>query len=279
VQRALDLLSPATRARQEALDELERMKSDIHKLKTHLEKELREADVQKRSYEQKLREFEKERDDWLKKSVRQAERKLDDIVAQAKVTEVFRKHNQVKEVKNSFPEVVGLAPKSNEGPFCKTAEEFAQRFPPGTKVFVPPMSQDGLVQSLPNAKGEVQVLSNSLRLSLPWDQLKPPQKATNSTAQILRQTTTVNVALQESDRNLDLRGKQVEEAISELEMALDSAARNQEDRMKVVHGFGTEVLKKAVRTYLSRSIYVKKWKAGSPESGGDGITWVELNND
>ena len=49
-----------------------------------------------------------------------------------------------------------------------------------------------------------------------------------------------------------------------------------EDRLKIIHGHGTESLKKAIRTYLSRSIYVKKWKAGSAETGGDGVTWVEL---
>jgi DNA mismatch repair protein MutS2 len=46
----------------------------------------------------------------------------------------------------------------------------------------------------------------------------------------------------------------------------------------VIHGHGTDTLKKGVRSYLSRSIYVKKWKAGTPETGGDGVTWVELRD-
>ena len=84
------------------------------------------------------------------------------------------------------------------------------------------------------------------------------------------------MALADDDRTLDLRGRTVDDALSELEVALDKASHAREDRMKIIHGHGTEALKKAVRTYLSRSIYVKKWKAGSPEGGGDGITWVEL---
>jgi DNA mismatch repair protein MutS2 len=75
---------------------------------------------------------------------------------------------------------------------------------------------------------------------------------------------------------VDLRGKTVEDSLSILEMELDRAAANKEDRLKIIHGHGTEVLKKSVRTYLSRSVYVKKWKAGAPEQGGDGMTWVEL---
>jgi DNA mismatch repair protein MutS2 len=87
---------------------------------------------------------------------------------------------------------------------------------------------------------------------------------------------TAPVALADSDRTLDLRGITVEEALSQLEMQLDQSATTREDRIKIIHGHGTEALKKAVRTYLSRSQYVKKWKAGSPEQGGDGITWAEL---
>ena len=61
-----------------------------------------------------------------------------------------------------------------------------------------------------------------------------------------------------------------------LENTLDLATLQKEDRLKIVHGHGTEALKKAIRNYLSRSIYVKKWKAGNQDSGGDGLTWVEL---
>jgi DNA mismatch repair protein MutS2 len=79
-----------------------------------------------------------------------------------------------------------------------------------------------------------------------------------------------------TDRVLDLRGKTVDDAVSELEVALDLATAQSEDRLKIIHGHGTETLKKSIRTYLSRSVYVKKWKAGSKETGGDGVTWVEL---
>jgi DNA mismatch repair protein MutS2 len=78
-------------------------------------------------------------------------------------------------------------------------------------------------------------------------------------------------------RTLDIRGKTVEDSLELLEVELDQASVKKEDRIKIIHGHGTEALKKAIRAYLSRSLYVKKWKAGSPDQGGDGMTWVELN--
>ncbi|MFN8945070.1 MAG: Smr/MutS family protein, partial [Pseudobdellovibrionaceae bacterium] len=122
--------------------------------------------------------------------------------------------------------------------------------------------------------------SNSMRLQVLWSDLKPPQKPTNPTAQIIRKSgSSVSISLADEDTTLDFRGKTVEEALEQLESALDLALHKKEDRVKIIHGHGTEALKKSIRTYLSRSLYVRKWKAGSQEHGGDGVTWVEIGKD
>ncbi|MFZ4404519.1 MAG: Smr/MutS family protein, partial [Pseudobdellovibrionaceae bacterium] len=150
--------------------------------------------------------------------------------------------------------------------------------PPGSKVFVTSLQQDGLVQSEPNARGEVWVLANSLRLQVLWSDLKPAQKPHNPTAQLVRQSSHFSLAVVDNDRVIDLRGVSAEKAVEQLELQLDQAMNNQEERIKIIHGYGTETLKKAVRVYLSRSVYVKKWKSGGPDTGGDGITWAELSD-
>jgi DNA mismatch repair protein MutS2 len=123
-------------------------------------------------------------------------------------------------------------------------------------------------------------LSNSLQVLIHWKLLKPPERPNNPTAQILRKSTQFNMSLaHDQDRTLDLRGETVDDALLNLERELDIAMQRGEDRMRVIHGHGTEALKRSVRAYLSRSLYVKKWKAGTPETGGDGITWVEIGKD
>ncbi|KYG70094.1 DNA mismatch repair protein [Bdellovibrio bacteriovorus] len=275
VQRALEVLAPATRARLEGLEQIEQLKSDISILQDHLRKETNKALETKRKYEGLLEQFNKDKEEWLQRTLKKAERKVEEAIAQAKVTETFKRHTALQEIKYKLPEIVKAKPVTTPGA-PENAEEFAKKFPPGSKVYVPTLSSDGIVQSTPNNKGEVLVLSGSVRLQLHWQDLKPPGKPQNPTSQLVRQSSSFTVALADEDRTLDLRGKTVEDALSELEVALDKAATSREDRLKVIHGHGTEALKKAVRTYLSRSIYVKKWKAGSPESGGDGITWVEI---
>lgn len=275
VQRAMDVLAPATRARLEGLEQIEQLKSDISILQDHLRKETHKAVETKKKYENLLDQFNKDKEAWLQRTLKKAEKKVEEAIAQAKVTETFKRHTALQEIKYKLPEIVKAKPITQPGA-PETGEDFGKKFPPGTKVFVPSLNQDGIVQSTPNSKGEVLILSGSIRLQLHWQELKPPGKPQNPTSQLVRQSSSFSVSLADEERTLDLRGKTVESALSELELALDKAAQAREDRIKIIHGHGTEALKKAVRTYLSRSIYVKKWKAGSPEGGGDGITWVEL---
>lgn len=276
VTRALDVLSPTTRARLQGLEEIEQLKKDIGVLQEHLKKETSGAQALKKKYETLVQNFENEKQEWLTKTVRTAEKKVDEAIQTAKAEDVFRRHRQLQDVKYDLPEIVKAKP-VNLGIMAESAEEFAQKFPPGSKVHVPTLGNDGLVQSTPNNKGEVMVLAGSVRLQVHWRDLKPPGRPSNPTADLVRRAGSVSFYPSDQDRVLDLRGKTSEEALEELEVTLDQAVVHKQDRVKVIHGHGTEALKKSVRGYLSRSIYVKKWKAGGPETGGDGVTWIELN--
>lgn len=279
VERALELLTPETRLRLSGLEEIEQLKSDINQLREHLKKEQNKTKHEKSKYEALISQFNKEKNSLLEKALKSAEKKIEELITQTKVEDTFRRHRSLSEIQKQLPEIVKAKSGLAQTTSVESSEEFGQRFPPGTKVFVPSLGQDGIVQSIPNKNGEVMILSGSIRLNIKWSELKPPQKSQNPTADILRRSGAVTVSLHDQDRTLDLRGKTVDEALSELEICLDQAAQTKEDRIKVIHGHGTEALKKAVRTYLSRSVYVKKWKAGSPEQGGDGVTWVEISDD
>lgn len=157
-------------------------------------------------------------------------------------------------------------------------DKFAKAFPPGSVVYAPTLKQDAIVQGAPNKQGEVPILAGSMRLMISWEQLKPPKKAVNP---LLKRSFSSNVVVEMSDRggNLDLRGKQVQEAIEELEVFLDSAVGNRQERVKIVHGHGSEAIKKAVRSHLSRSVYVNRWVSSQEATGDDGATMAYLSLD
>lgn len=275
INRAVELLSPTTKARLNELEAIENLKIEVIKLQEHLKKQTSEAHQLKYKYEKLISEFEKEKEKLLFKELNSARKKVDEAISSAKAQVTFDKHRQLQEIKFNLPEIV-KAPAQDTNSKTDTAEEFGKKYPPGSKVYIPSLGQDGLIQSSPNSKGEVLIMSNSMRLQVPWQELKPPGKPSNPTSSLVRKSSTFSVALVDEDRVLDLRGKTVEEAIEELELVIDRAFQNQEDRIKIIHGHGTEALKKGIRSYLSRSVLIRKWKAGTNDTGGDGVTWIEI---
>jgi DNA mismatch repair protein MutS2 len=277
VALALEKLTPEARARQNKMSELESLKKDLLLLQENLKQQVKKNSKLQEEYETKISNFEKEKENKLSQALKKATHQVEEAIATAKAGTALDKHRQLQEIKYNLPEIVKAKPIINPlANNIQSPEDFAKKFPPGSKIFVPSLNQDGVIQSVPNSRGEVLVLSQSIRLQLPWSELKPAMKSGNPTSSLVRKSGQAQVTMLDTDRVLDLRGKTVDDAVSELEVALDLATAQSEDRLKIIHGHGTETLKKSIRTYLSRSVYVKKWKAGSKETGGDGVTWVEL---
>jgi DNA mismatch repair protein MutS2 len=280
LKRAFALLSPELRAHQQAMDDVDKLKNDLMSTQKDFQRRTHEADQKIKKYENMIRDFEKEKSSRLEKLLQETRKDVDEKIKHAHVDHTFKKFRQLEQIKQELPEIIKATPAESASNVITTSEEFIARYPAGTKVFIPSLNQDGIIQGVPNGKGEIPILSNSLQVLIHWKLLKPPEKPINPTAQILRKSTQFAVSLaRDQDRSLDLRGETVDEALLNLERELDIAMQRGEDRMRVVHGHGTEALKRAVRAYLSRSLYVKKWKAGTPETGGDGITWVEIGKD
>lgn len=280
IDRALNYLSPESKARQAALNDLETAKEELLTLRRELIKEMSAAKETKRKYMDLVALFRKEKDQWMERTIKKTERKIDQMLDFTQVENIFKKHEKLQEVKQNLPEIV-KAPPAGAIPARKkieSLEEFEKIYPPGSKIFVPSIGGEGLVQGKGNSKGEILVLANSMRLFVHWSQLRPSQNLVNPTQSALRRASGVQVTLQDTERTVDVRGKNTDDAIRLLETQLDAASLGSESRVKIVHGHGTEVLKRAIRAHLSRSLYVKKWRAAGPESGGDGVTWVELKD-
>ena len=75
---------------------------------------------------------------------------------------------------------------------------------------------------------------------------------------------------------VDLRGMDAIEAICVLERYLDEAMRSNLKQVRIIHGKGTGVLRKAVQDSLKRNKYVKKYRLGVYGEGEDGVTIAEF---
>jgi DNA mismatch repair protein MutS2 len=80
-------------------------------------------------------------------------------------------------------------------------------------------------------------------------------------------------------REINLIGRRVDEAVGEVDKFLDQAALASVDRVRIVHGHGMGILKKAIAELLQTHPHVTKFHAAEANEGGSGATIAELRDD
>jgi DNA mismatch repair protein MutS2 len=73
---------------------------------------------------------------------------------------------------------------------------------------------------------------------------------------------------------LNLIGQRVDDALDESDKFLDRALMEGKQAVRIIHGFGTGALRRAVREHLRKHPAVKSWRPGAENEGGDGATVV-----
>ncbi len=144
----------------------------------------------------------------------------------------------------------------------------------------------GLLVALPDRRGRAAVQVGSARLLLPAAQLAAMPSAESAARAAPRRRESpvppvpgpapADEMLHAIGDRIDVRGLRVDDAISQLDEALDRAAARGETALVVVHGLGTGALRDALRRHFSSSRYVQRFAAAAQEDGGDGVTLVRL---
>ncbi len=105
----------------------------------------------------------------------------------------------------------------------------------------------------------------NLRLLTAKQQKKRPER-----------TVTRSVSAADTSASLDLRGKNVEEGIMEVDAFLDRAGRMNLQQVSIIHGKGTGVLRTGIQQHLRKCPQVKSFRLGVYGEGESGVTIVEL---
>jgi DNA mismatch repair protein MutS2 len=90
---------------------------------------------------------------------------------------------------------------------------------------------------------------------------------------------SVNVHLQPREgtpADLNVIGLSVDEAIARAERFLDESLLGDQRIVRLIHGYGTGQLKRALAGFLQQHPLVARFAAAPPEQGGGGVTVVEL---
>jgi DNA mismatch repair protein MutS2 len=142
----------------------------------------------------------------------------------------------------------------------------------GMQVQIEGFSQPGTVVG--DVKdGQVAVQAGMIRITVALDRLKPADKAAppGKPKPNIRLQKTLNATTE-----IDLRHLRAEEAIRELERFLDDAVLAGLDNIRIVHGKGEGILRKATQDFLRHYPSVGAFRDGEPAEGGQGVTIAAL---
>ena len=145
----------------------------------------------------------------------------------------------------------------------------------GDTVYVTVLGTNGTVTALPDSKDNVEIQAGSMKMKVPLQSLRlrnSPKKNTPQRTAVTRSDRGPST----SKTSVDLRGKNAEEALLDLDMFLDGALRAGLSEVTVVHGKGTGVLRKAVQAHLRKLPFVRSCRLGVYGEGEDGVTIVEF---
>lgn len=149
----------------------------------------------------------------------------------------------------------------------------------GDSVKVVSMGLTGTVSSLPDRNGKLFVQCGIIRSQVSLDDLVLLEEKTNVSVDKLHRTGSGKLKMSKSysvSTEINLLGKTVDEALSELDKYMDDAYLAHLPSVRIVHGKGTGALRKAVQNYLRRCKYVKDYRLGEYGEGDAGVTIAEF---
>jgi len=157
-----------------------------------------------------------------------------------------------------------------------TERTTSQRAPSvGDRVLVGAFGLEGVVQSLHDREAEVDVRGKRLRARV--DELRVVTPAGAVSGQPSRVRVHVDLQPREGSlTELNVIGTHVDEAVTRVEKFLDEAMLSELKSVRIIHGYGTGQLRRAIGEFLRGHPYVANFAAAPENQGGGGVTVVEF---
>ncbi|MZQ75430.1 MAG: endonuclease MutS2 [Peptoclostridium sp.] len=287
IQKAKELIDAENIEFEDLLQEIEqkRQQAETDRLRTLSEKH--EAERLKEEYRQKYESINRQKEKIISDAKREAQKILksakEDSEELVKKLREIEKAGYSKEMNRRIEQVRGDIKKSmgklqtgvDEIIIPKIAKKEIKTLKPGDEVRVITLSQNGNVLSCDDRKKEALVQIGIMKMTLPYASLEMAVQETGGKGS----TGAGRIMKRKAESiktEIDLRGMNLEEAIYELDKYLDDAYISGLERVTIIHGVGTGVLKSGIKQMLKRHAHVKSSRDGEYGEGGMGVTVVTL---
>jgi DNA mismatch repair protein MutS2 len=245
----------------------------------------READLRNRE-----ETFKKRLDERIEERLRDARREIDSVVERLKTrTETLASQAEHRAARliptgetggaraeaRAAIDAIGQKLRSDSSHDAAAAASVSVQARPavvGDRVIVGALGLEGVVRSVHDGAAEVDVRGKRLRSKI--DDLRVVGSTASQPARV-----RVNVDLQPRSgpaTELNLIGNSVDEAVTRLERFFDEALITEAKTLRIIHGYGTGQLRRAVGEFLKTHPLVAHFGPAPENQGAGGATMVEL---
>ena len=256
-----------------ALQEAQRLKTALEKEKTELEKKKNDIIRAAKSEAYELLQQAKNYADITIKDIRKVSNNANLAALERTRTEVGRR------AKDALEGVSDIVEKRKSVKKKLTVDDISK----GTPVRVISMNMDGTAMSKPDSRRKVNVQIGAMNMDVSLDNLEilesVPEEQTKTKFAKGTRTGVGNIQYSKAlgvSMEIKLLGMTVDDALIELDKYLDDACMAHLEKVRIVHGKGTGVLRNAVRQKLHRDKRVKKSYEAEYGDGDSGVTYAEL---
>ena len=288
LKEADDLVGKSDKDFEDVLSQLEHQRQQMEAARLEAERMKRETERIKQQSEEYAAQLQKEKDKAMESARREAQKIIDDaryaanaaseelkalrkqLQESADASNINQRQAEVRRSLNEMEDKIRAKQPKAERPEPKRdilIGDTVELLKIGTKASVIAINKDGTYQlqagilKLNAKKDEIYLLEN-----------ENPYKAKGGRPA----HSGREMKLQAMSNEVDLRGMDAVEAICVLDNYLDSAMRANLGTVRIIHGKGTGVLRKAVQDALRKNKFVKKYRLGVYGEGEDGVTIAEF---
>lgn len=227
-----------------------------------------------------LREAREEAREILKEAKEVADETIRDFNKFGGSLDIRELENRRSKIRNKIDDTNSKLSIKSDKP-AKKQELKPDKLKLGDDVKVLSMGLKGIVNSLPDAKGNLFVQCGIIRSKVHISDLelideedftgKGKKKSSASSVSGIRMSKSYTISPE-----INLLGKTVDEALSELDKYLDDAYLAHLSSVRIVHGKGTGALRQAVTNHLRKTKYIKGYRQGAYGEGDAGVTIAEF---
>ncbi len=286
IDKARSLVNENDRNFEDVLNQLEQQRQQMENAKLEAERLRLETEQMKEKSEAYYDEIKREREKAVRSARAEAQRIIDD--ARRTSNEVAEELKQLRKQMKDGADVQGsnakqaeLRRKLNEAEDALTDRQKPQvRLEPtraikvgdtvellrfGTKAQVLSIQKDG----------SYELQAGIMKITARPDEVYLIEETKQQAKKIIERTKR-EFRSAGASTELDLRGMTADEAVATLAVFLDNAMLANLSSVRIIHGKGTGVLRKAVQDELKHNRAVKRYRLGVYGEGEDGVTIAEL---